>query len=251
MTENDRIAEYSWAEMLMRAVAEPGMVSKAYGMFHNYSLGNRFLVLLQCLVNDVEPGPMSSYKGWQKLGRQVVKGQKAMVIWHPRQGKRVEVDPNTGEEKMRSWTYFILKNTAFVYSQTDGEEVEFPEIGWDREKALEELGIEEAPFHHTDGNAQGYAFKNSVSINPVAENPAKTLFHEIAHVLLGHTRDDVKMVDSQGLTYADGEVEAESVAMLCVSALGLDGVEYSRGYIQNWVRAGGEHPEAVARKIFS
>ena len=30
------------------------------------------------------------------------------------------------------------------------------------------------------------------------------------------------------------ECEAESVALLCCAALGLPGVEFSRGYIQNW-----------------
>jgi hypothetical protein len=46
------------------------------------------------------------------------------------------------------------------------------------------------------------------------------------------------------------EVEAESVAMLVGAALGLPGVEESRGYIQHWNASGQEIPEASARKIF-
>jgi hypothetical protein len=51
------------------------------------------------------------------------------------------------------------------------------------------------------------------------------------------------------------EVEAESVALLCCESLGLDGADFCRGYIQNWVRrASGFDPEAIpeksAQKIF-
>jgi hypothetical protein len=39
--------------------------------------------------------------------------------------------------------------------------------------------------------------------------------------------------------------------MLVGDALGLDGLEYSRGYIQNWWGEGNEIPESTARRIFS
>jgi hypothetical protein len=45
------------------------------------------------------------------------------------------------------------------------------------------------------------------------------------------------------------EVEAEGVALLCSAALGLDGAEYSRGYLQHWLR-GGDIPERSAQRIF-
>jgi len=34
------------------------------------------------------------------------------------------------------------------------------------------------------------------------------------------------------------EVEAESVALLCCEALNLEGADYCRGYIQNWLCQG-------------
>jgi hypothetical protein len=51
------------------------------------------------------------------------------------------------------------------------------------------------------------------------------------------------------------EVEAEAVAMLCCEALNLEGADYCRGYIQNWLRpvvaSNGEAiPEKSAQKIF-
>ena len=63
--------------------------------------------------------------------------------------------------------------------------------------------------------------------------------------------------------FADGEatprnlreVEAEAVALLCCESLGLEGAEFCRGYIQNWLgRGNGFNAEAIteksAQKIF-
>ena len=45
------------------------------------------------------------------------------------------------------------------------------------------------------------------------------------------------------------EVEAESVALLCCESLGLDGAEFCRGYIQNWLRRGsGLNADAIPEK---
>jgi hypothetical protein len=46
------------------------------------------------------------------------------------------------------------------------------------------------------------------------------------------------------------EVEAESVALLCLASLDLDGEEYARGYIQHYLQSE-EIPEKSARKIMS
>ena len=54
---------------------------------------------------------------------------------------------------------------------------------------FETLSIEQLTFTETNGNVQGYARKRQVAINPVAQLPIKTLFHEAAHVMLGHTAE--------------------------------------------------------------
>jgi hypothetical protein len=45
------------------------------------------------------------------------------------------------------------------------------------------------------------------------------------------------------------EAEAESVALICCESLGLPGVEFCRGYIQNWLDSD-VIPEKSAQKIF-
>jgi hypothetical protein len=133
--------------------------------------------------------------------------------------------------------------------QTDGEPVPMPEIPeWNKERALAALGIEQIPFTHTNGNVQGYAKKSQVAISPLAELPHKTLFHEVAHVVLLHTAES-DISDSEQTPRSLREVEAEAVALLVCESLGLACSEYCRGYIQNWLE-GDVIPEKSAQKIF-
>ena len=78
--------------------------------------------------------------------------------------------------------------------------------------------------------------------------PHKTRFHELAHVLLGHTSEGT-LNDGEQTPRNLRECEAESVALLCCAALNLPGVEFSRGYIQSWWGAGNPIPERSAQRI--
>ena len=93
-----------------------------------------------------------------------------------------------GENGERTFTSFMHKARWFVISQTVGDEFTPPRLPeWEAERALAALDIEQIAFTDTDGNCQGYAKKRQIAINPVAQLPHKTLFHETAHVILGHT----------------------------------------------------------------
>jgi antirestriction protein ArdC len=82
----------------------------------------------------------------------------------------------------------------------------------------------------------------------VAVLPHKTRFHELAHVVLGHTEEHA-MHDDETTPRDIKEVEAESVAYILCSVLGLPGLVESRGYIQNWL-FGGEISDKSAQRIF-
>jgi HEPN domain-containing protein len=58
------------------------------------------------------------------------------------------------------------------------------------------------------------------------------------------------MFDDEKMPNSIMEVEAESVALICCEALGLEGAEYSRGYIQAWAN-GKPITEKSAQRIFS
>jgi hypothetical protein len=144
---------------------------------------------------------------------------------------------------------FVFRRNWFMLSQTDGAEYQMPAIpAWDRGRALAMLSVEEIPFEMLNGNCQGYAKGRQIAINPVAQMPAKTTFHELAHIELGHTTEAVH--DAENTPKSLKEVEAESVALLCLESLGMEGADFCRGYIQSWL-AGAAIPERSAQRIFS
>ena len=52
------LAPAAFADLLQKAVSEPGTISKAYSAFHGYSIGNQVLALIQCAERGVTPGPI-------------------------------------------------------------------------------------------------------------------------------------------------------------------------------------------------
>jgi antirestriction protein ArdC len=242
-----------WAGLLQTAVTEPGIVSTAFKRFHSYSVRNQLLAVMQCSERGIDPGPLATYPRWRELGRQVRKGQKALTLCMPVKCKGTNTtESEEGQEQSDfGYTCFIYCPHWFVLSQTDGAEyVPEPVPGWDATTALSSLNIERVPFTMLDGNVQGYAKSRTVAVNPLAEQPESTLFHELAHIVLDHTAEGSLNSDSTDPTPRDiRELEAECVALLCCASLSLPGAEESRGYIQSWFK-GHEVPERSAQRIF-
>ena len=246
--------ELAFTDLLQRAVSEPGLISRAYSAFHGYSIGNQLLALVQCLQRGLEPGPIATFMGWKAKGRSVRKGQKALVLCMPVTSKRRPTDDvdDDADRKAQTFTRFIYRPHWFVLNQTEGATVEPLALErWDGGRALAELQIVEEPFSMLDGNCQGYARQRTIAVSPIAELPHKTRFHELAHVVLGHTTEH-EMTDGDQTPRSMREVEAEAVALVCLEALGLAGAEHCRGYIQHWNAFNGHAPiaERSAQKIF-
>jgi len=244
------MATPNFTTLLQEAVNKPGTIMRAYSAFHNYSLGNQLLALVQCQLRGIEPGPINTFPKWQDLNRHVKRGEKALTLCMPVTVKRKETN-DAGEEQDASFTTFVYKSRWFVLAQTDGEAMQLPAMPtWEADKALSALAIQRIGFTETDGNCQGYAMQRAIAINPVAQLPHKTLFHEMAHVILGHT-SEASFSDTERTPKNLEEVEAEAVALLCCEALDLEGAQFCRGYIQDWLKRGAESaiPEKSAQKI--
>src|SRR2546422_9958357 len=82
------LATPQFAELLSRALTEPGVVSRAYHAFHGYSLGTQLLALVQCAERGITPGPIATFMGWKEKGRFVRKGEKAITLCQPVTCKR-------------------------------------------------------------------------------------------------------------------------------------------------------------------
>jgi antirestriction protein ArdC len=247
-----------WSALLVEAVNKPGLIMEAYSAFHAYSIGNQILAMIQCQLRGLEPGPINTFPGWQALGRNVKRGERALMLCMPitRKHRDEEASENNDEGNgQHTYTAFVYKPRWFVIAQTMGEEFTPPRMPeWDAERALAVLDIEQIPFTATDGNCQGYARNRQLAINPVAQLPHKTLFHEAAHITLGHTAE-AEFTDTERTPRNLREVEAEAVAMLCCEALNLEGADFCRGYIQNWLGPTSDDnreaiPEKSAQKIF-
>ena len=76
-------ATVNFTELLVLALTEPGIISKAYCRFHRFSLTNQILAAIQFQERGMPLSPIASYSHWQTLGRKVRKGEKALALFMP------------------------------------------------------------------------------------------------------------------------------------------------------------------------
>lgn len=215
---------------------------KVQSMFHNYSSNNVMLIFLQKPTATVVAG----YKTWQKLGRQVQKGEKGISILAPcpyKYKKEVEViDPETKkpikEVKIVEGLRF-KKVSVFDISQTEGKELPSltTEIKTNSEKsrmvisAIKEISEVPILFEDIKGGAKGYfsPIENKIVIkNGMSQDQTvKTLIHEYTHSQLHGMKNPL-------IDRATAEVQAESVAFIVSNRYGIDTSEYSFNYLASW-----------------
>lgn len=209
--------------------------------FHNYSLNNLLLIMMQ----SPEASQVAGFQRWRSMGRFVRKGEKGIKVLAPMVGKEDKGDPDSP-----SRVFGFKIEHVFDISQTDGEEL--PDIA---PKQLDGNGPEgmydallsaanSAGFTVKREYAPGHPDAYGMMIRPelaiyvrpdIDEAQAcKTLAHEIAHAELGHATPECHNVRSLG------EVEAESVAYMISESWGLDTSGYSLPYIGGWAKDGEE-----------
>lgn len=257
--QSDNNNSQKWSELLSGVLEQPGLIHDCLSMFRKYSLSNTCLLALQCADRKMVMGPVATFEQWKKQRRYVRKGEKALAMWMPITVSIKETDEETGERVKTGdkRVIFVLKNNWFTYAQTDGEAVEFPPMGdWSKARALQALAIKEEEYDmgKVGNSAMGYAYRRIVAVNPMNPKPLSTLLHELGHVMLGHTERGEEMTDAAELPRCIKELEAESVAMLVLDALGdSEAAVYCRGYIQHWLKSGNvaSVPESSAKRIFA
>ena len=220
----------------------PGSLGNVYNRFYRYSFLNQMLLMLQGVQE-----PVNTLKRWNEMGRRVKKGSKAKAILRPIMRK----SKNDDGEEVQVLTGFKFVNCLFGVSETEGDEL--PEVsppGWRPDVALAALDIEEVPFDMLDGDIHGYSYERKLAVNPVAPDRLKTRFHELGHIVLGHTAPSkqAEYRTHRGVM----EFQAEAVAYLAMHELEVeepDSAAESRAYIQDWLS--GDTPDDVAiRAVF-
>lgn len=228
---------------------------KTMAKFHNYSFNNTMLIAMQ----RPDATLVTSYKNWQSMGRQVMKGEKGITIIAPAPYKKMKekevldenqrpimgTDGKPKTEKVEVTVPHFKAVTVFDIAQTSGEPIQTlaPELltaavqDFDSfMQAIQKISPVPIRFDEIDGNANGYyhnADKEIVIKKGLSESQSlKTAIHETAHAKL-HDREIMESlgVEKDRLTK---EVEAESVAYCVCSSFGLDTSDYSFPYIAGW-----------------
>lgn len=201
----------------------------AIARFHRYSWHNIMLIASQRSTATFVAG----FHTWHKLGRFVKKGEKGILILAPVIKRKAENAEQTEPDASPSTVGF---RAAYVFdvSQTDGQEL--PTIG----------SVQGDPREHRERLAkfvveQGIALEYSQGIAPArgesaggritllpGQSPAEefaTLAHEVAHELMH--RGERRSSTSKRIR----ETEAEAVAFVVCSAIGLDTGSAAQDYI--------------------
>lgn len=208
--------------------------------FHTYSFYNTMLIYCQRPTASLVAG----FRTWAKQNRHVKKGEKAIWILAPvpkKYTKTVVNEQGEEEEKEIKWTAF-KPVPVFDMAQTDGEALpdgekfcklldsDVAEYEKLRDRLISVSPVEVCFEDIMDGSNGYFDGKHIAVKKGMSEaQTVKTLIHEIAHSLL-HGEDGEARGDSRG----EKEVQAESVAFVVSSALGVDASDYSFGYVAGW-----------------
>lgn len=213
--------------------------------FRTLSVNNSWLVFAQ----RPDATHVLGYRQWEKLGRHVRRGEKAIKIFGYSTKKVTDVDESTGEETTRSRAYYPVLS-VFDISQTDADEgaIEPVEIahhllGEDEGEIFErtaefmrgrgwDVALEDITREGLNGYTNPATRQIRVDEKMSPAQRAKTMIHEAAHAIL-HVDDIEGETGHRGIR----ETEAESVAYVVAALLGLDTSDYSIGYVAGWAGA--------------
>lgn len=239
------VSDGDWVEFL-----------KISSRFRNYSYQNLLLLVSQALDRGFTPTMVAGYRAWQKVGRQVKKGEKALCILAPRvrRTKCALTDESAEELETAIIGYRVV--AVFDIVQTTGKEP--PSVP---EPFLLDVESEEMAFllamlaAFLRGRSYEVCFEPLREVNGFTDfanrvvkirsdvssgQCLKTLIHETAHVIL-HKDSKISRVQA--------EVEAESCAYVVCRALGLDSSGYSLPYVARWSNGDVSLVRTVAERV--
>ena len=228
----------------------------AAARFHTYSANNVWLILMQ----RPEATRVAGFHTWKAVGRSVIKGAKGIKILAPCSYKvrdndgAAMLDEQGNERRMlrgfRVVHVFDLADTAgeplpvVAAELVDGDA---PSDLWDA------LGSQvlRAGFALTRGDCGSANGQTDFAARTVrvrdgisTAQAAKTLAHELAHVLL---HDDPANRRSRDHC----EVEAESVAYIVLQAQGIETDGYSLPYVAGWSSGKAEVVADTAARVLA
>jgi len=201
----------------------------AMARFRHYSWGNVMLIASQ----KPNATHVAGFQAWHKVGRFVKKGEKGILILAPIIRKKTETNSETEPDESSVAVGF---RAAYVFdiSQTDGQPL--PEIGsvngdpsGYRERLGKFVAEQDIALEYSDeiAPARGTSSGGKITLLP-GQSPAEefaTLAHEVAHEMMH--RDERRGSTTKRIR----ETEAEAVAFVVCSAIGLETGSAAQDYI--------------------
>ena len=229
---------------------------RARATFHDYSFGN------VCLIVSQRPDAtqVAGYKAWQKLGRQVRKGERGIRILAPCRVKVAEADQRS--DKGDAYRVVGFRCVAvFDVAQTDGEplpELEYRPLEGEAPTDMADLlakvaanagqRVEYRPPEIAGAHGDLRRSESLIVIDP-DQSPAmqaKVLAHELGHYY------DPTLAESPELYAAhrgDCEAVAESVAYVIAARFGMDAGASAVGYVAAWTEGDAGRVRDLAERI--
>jgi len=211
--------------------------------FHSYSLNNTLLILSRMPDATMVAG----YRSWQKLGRQVKRGEKGIPIFAPivyRRPRKTQpatsLDGVGDDEGLEEVAVGFRVVHVFDISQTEGEPLPTLDhtLHGDDSDLLElavrtatRLGYNVTVETLPEGVNGVAKPPRDITVNRglPAQGQAKTIFHELAHHLLGHTSPGGHEESRQ-----IREITSEATAYTVLAYLGVDSTAPSARYLASW-----------------
>ena len=246
----------------LRRIVDSGEYAEWFqkmSLFHRYSPTNSLWIMAQLAQRgDDSSGIVASYRTWQQLGRQVRRGERGLMVWHP---KPYWVDPTTGERvppprSDRERTRLDRRmsfGVGYVFDAASTDGAPLPELGHPAPgTAPRELTDHLERYCHDNGvtvevrplrsGLAGYYQRDGDRV-VLAESSSEgertaTLAHELAH------REDPELIVAHATGdrsyYAhnrpDCEAVAEAAAHTISARFGHDITGHAAGYITGWIR---------------
>jgi N-terminal domain of anti-restriction factor ArdC len=252
---------------LTTSAAWLGMLRVA-AQFTRYSPTNCLLLWMQAEQRGVCLTRVAGYRAWQAMGRQVVKGARSFAVLAPVQ-RRLSTEEAAERAKAGQRPAYdadgrpalvvrgFKVERVFRYEDTEGEPLpeaptpgyvigDTPDGAWAALAGLVEQHGYRLTTTTEPGDTRGHTDYTERIVNvdpgyPLAER-LHILVHELGHIRCGHQQ-------RREVSRAQRETEAESVAFVVCTILGLNVGDVAAVYVGGWTDGDAETITAAQAAI--
>jgi len=161
-------------------------------LFHSYSFYN------MCLISIQGGSQVAGFKAWEKMGRKVKKGSKAIYILAPTFYNQEKLNNETGETQTIQLIGGFRSIPVFDLTATEGKElpqmyVTSDKINLDIEQVAQLFSVQKVNYAELQYSLGGFINQYGIITLNTLRNKADmeaTFIHELSHYILGHSNPE-------------------------------------------------------------